>query len=332
MPILAQSSYRAPLWLRNGHLQTIWPALFRKIPLPRLWRERLETPDGDFFDIDRIPAVPGTQACRVVILSHGLEGHSRRSYMLATARALNLAGWDVVARNFRGCSGEPNRKLRLYHSGETDDLALAVQYCEALGYTDIALAGFSMGGNQKLKYVGENRLPASVRAAAGISVPCDLEGAAEVLARPSRALYMTYFLRTLREKLYLKKQQFPDALDLTGLESIRTFNEFDERFTAPMHGFRSALHYWRESGCINVLDTIRIPTLLVNAADDPFLSAGCYPQNTAATNPALTLEVPRWGGHVGFVGTGSMADWMARRVVSFFGQVCGDTRLSPHSA
>ncbi len=322
MPLVEQSSYTAPVWLHNGHLQTLWAAFFRRPPLPYLRRERLETPDGDFFDIDRIPAVPGTQASRVAILSHGLEGHSRRGYMLATARALNLRGWDVVARNFRGCSGEPNRKLRLYHSGETDDLALTVRACEASGYTTIGLVGFSMGGNQTLKYTGENVLPSSVGAAVGVSVPCDLEGAAQVLSLPSRALYMASFLRTLRDKLRLKKERFPDALDLTGLESIRTFHEFDERFTAPMHGFRSALHYWRESGCINVLEAIRIPALLINALDDPFLSEGCYPERTAAANPALTLEMPRWGGHVGFVCTGRKTEWMAGRIADFLEQVC----------
>lgn len=330
MPVL-ESSYSAPFWLHNGHVQTIWASLFRKPPQPYLWRERLETPDGDFFDIDRIPAIPGKQSSRVVILSHGLEGHSRRSYMLATANALNQKGWDVVARNFRGCSGEPNRKLRLYHSGETDDLALTVHTCERLGYTTICLAGFSMGGNQTLKYAGETILPPSVRAAAGISVPCDLEGAAEVLARPSRALYMSYFLRTLRDKLKLKKQKFPDEIDLSGLESIRTFHEFDERFTAPMHGFHSALHYWRESGCINVLDTIRIPTLLLNADDDPFLSRSCYPTRQALANPALTLEIPRWGGHVGFVDTGHRTAWMANRIAAFFDGVCGSSNIPSDS-
>ena len=329
MPVLEQSTYTSPLWLRNGHLQTLWPVLFRNPDMPALWRERIETPDGDFFDIDRIPAVAGIQSRRVAILSHGLEGHSRRPYMLTMAKILNQNGWDVVARNFRGCSGEPNRRLRLYHSGETDDLDLTVRYCERLGYAMIVLAGFSMGGNQTLKYVGERKLSPSIRAAVGISVPCDLEGAAEVLARPSRAPYMTYFLRTLRDKIRLKKRMFPDAIDTDGLESMTTFNEFDERFTAPMHGFRSARHYWRESGCVNVLDGIDVPTLLINAADDPFLSESCYPERAAASNPSLTLEVPRWGGHVGFVTPGRKPGWTERRAATFFEQVCGRSPALP---
>ena len=150
MPVVNHSSYNSPIWLRNGHLQTIWPVLFRNPPLPSLWRERLETPDGDFIDIDHIPACAGIRSGRVAILSHGLEGNSTRRYRLGMAEALNRRGWDVVARNFRGCSGEMNHTLPLYHGGETDDLHLVVQYCVSLGYGSIVLVGFSMGGNQTL--------------------------------------------------------------------------------------------------------------------------------------------------------------------------------------
>ena len=196
MPVVNHSSYNSPIWLRNGHLQTIWPVLFRNPPLPSLWRERLETPDGDFIDIDHIPACAGIRSGRVAILSHGLEGNSTRRYMLGMAEALNRRGWDVVARNFRGCSGEMNHTLPLYHGGETDDLHLVVQYCVSLGYGSIVLVGFSMGGNQTLKYLGERdrAIPSQVSAAVAVSVPCDMEGAAEVLSLPSRAPYMAYFL------------------------------------------------------------------------------------------------------------------------------------------
>lgn len=182
MPVVNHSSYNSPIWLRNGHLQTIWPVLFRNPPLPSLWRERLETPDGDFIDIDHIPACAGIRSGRVAILSHGLEGNSTRRYMLGMAEALNRRGWDVVARNFRGCSGEMNHTLPLYHGGETDDLHLVVQYCVSLGYGSIVLVGFSMGGNQTLKYLGERdrTIPSQVSAAVAVSVPCDMEGAAEV--------------------------------------------------------------------------------------------------------------------------------------------------------
>lgn len=325
MPVV-QSSYTAPLWLRNGHVQTIWPALFRNPPLPALWRERLETPDGDFVDIDHMSAVAGIRSHRLAILSHGLEGNSRRRYMLGMAQALNRAGWDVASRNFRGCSGEPNRMISLYHSGETEDLDLVIRHCERLGYGIIVLVGFSMGGNQTLKYLGEQRtVPASVRAAVGISVPCDMEGAAYVLSQPSRAPYMAYFLRTLRLKMEVKHALFPELIDITDLAHIRTFHEFDNRYTAPLHGFVSAHQYWQESGCARVLENIDIPFLLLNAEDDPFLSPGCSPRRIAEKNRAMTLEIARWGGHVGFVLPGDTY-WSEQRTVAFLERICGKPR------
>ncbi len=326
MPVVHHSTYSSPLWLRNGHIQTIWPMLFRNPPLPALWRTRLDTPDNDFIDVDFIPACAGIRSPRIAILSHGLEGNSTRRYMLGMAQALNARGWDVAARNFRGCSGEANRTLQMYHGGETDDLHLVVQHCAARGYTSIALVGFSMGGNQTLKYLGERgrTIPAQVKAAVAVSVPCDMEGAAEVLSRPSRAPYMSYFLRPLREKIAAKHAQFPDRLSLDGLERIRTFNEFDERYTAPLHGFDSARHYWRESGCLRFLEHIGVPFLLINAADDPFLSPGCYPLQLAQTHPAMTLEMPRWGGHVGFVTLWHELYWSENRAADFLEQVCRD--------
>lgn len=323
MPVVNESSYISPVWLRNGHLQTIWPVLFRNPSLPALWRERLETPDGDFVDVDHIPACAGIRSNRVAILSHGLEGDSRRRYMLGMAKALNRRGWDVVARNFRGCSGEPNRKASLYHSGETDDLHLVVEHCVALGYLHIVLVGFSMGGNQTLKYLGERErtIPAQVCAAVAVSVPCDLEGAAHVLAQPSRAPYMAYFLRTLRLKIESKHARFPDLIDIRGLKHVRSFLEFDTRYTAPLHGFTSARHYWRESGCLRLLENIDVPFLLINAADDPFLSEECYPLRVAEANKAMTLEMPHWGGHVGFVSPGHELYWSEKRAADFLGTV-----------
>ena len=325
MPVVNHSSYNSPIWLRNGHLQTIWPVLFRNPPLPSLWRERLETPDGDFIDIDHIPACAGIRSGRVAILSHGLEGNSTRRYMLGMAEALNRRGWDVVARNFRGCSGEMNHTLPLYHGGETDDLHLVVQYCVSLGYGSIVLVGFSMGGNQTLKYLGERdrTIPSQVSAAVAVSVPCDMEGAAEVLSLPSRAPYMAYFLRTLRRKVEEKHSRFPDLIDIDGLDRIRTFSEFDDRYTAPLHGFDSARHYWRESGCLRFLEHIDVPFLLINASDDPFLSPDCYPNRIAEANAAMTLEMPPWGGHVGFVTPGQDLYWSEKRAADVLEYICG---------
>ena len=322
MPLIEPSSYHPPFLLRSGNLLTLWGSKLRRFSLqwePFFTRIRLETPDGDFIDVDKLPSLPGTQSDRLVILSHGLEGNSRRKYMRGMAEAFRQAGWDVLARNFRGCSGEENRTEKLYHSGETDDLHCTVLYAASCGYTRIVLVGFSMGGCQTLKYLGENpaRVPAAVIGGIGISVPCDLEGSAERLALPSRKLYMEYFLRTLRQKIRAKASRFPDSFDPTMLSKIHTFNEFDELYTAPLYGFASARDYWRRASCAPVLAGIKVPSLIVNAADDPFLSSGCFPRSLAMQSRLLTLEIPVHGGHVGFVSSNPQCYWSESRAVEF---------------
>lgn len=319
MPVYRASGYRSPFFLRNGHAQTIFPVLFRPRPEVIQRRERLRLPD-DFIDLDLTPAAPPAPRRGVAIISHGLEGHSRRRYVQGMARALAADGWDVVARNLRGCGGEINWQPRMYHSGETGDLHATVQYCLARGYRRIALVGFSIGGNQTLKYLGENpgRVPVAVVGAVAFSVPCDMVGAAAVMERPANRVYVEYFMRSLREKIREKVALFPDLFDLTGLDAIHTFAEFDTRFTAPMHGFTSAMDYWQRSGCLTVLPAVRVPTLLVNARNDPFLSPGCFPEAEAERNPALLLETPSDGGHVGFA---TLNDdnryWSEARAVEF---------------
>lgn len=326
MPLI-DSSYRSPFWLRNGHAQTLWPVLFR--PKGRLLyqRQRIDTPDGDFLDLDILPGQAGFargQESKAVIISHGLEGNSQRAYMRGMATAFQRAGWDVIARNMRGCSGEMNRTRRITHMGDTDDLRAVVDYACECGYERLVLAGFSMGGNQTLKYLGEQpeRVPAAVQACVAISVPCDLVTAVDVLSLPSRRVYMEYFLRTLRQKMRDKARQFADFPSVDTLDSMRTFAEFDGHFTAPVHGFASALDYWARSSCGQYLHQIAIPTLLVNAADDPFLTPACYPRELARTHPYLYLEMPRDGGHVGFVTRGSdNIYWTEQRAVDFVGDM-----------
>ena len=321
MPRLLISTHAVPWYMRNGQLQTLYPALFRRtLDLAPDERVRLETPDDDFIDVDwyRAAPRPGAHNDRVVILSHGLEGHSRRGYIRGMAKACLACGWDAAARNFRGCSGEPNRQKRLYHSGETDDLDLVIRHAVDLGYRQVVLVGFSMGGNQTLKYLGENpnRVPAEVAAAATFSVPCDLVSANDVLSQPTRCHYMAYFMRTLRLKIREKHSRFPDYPSIHGLDHMRTFAPFDERFTAPLFGFASALDYWQKASCLPFLPHIRVPALLVNAADDPFLSPACTPHALAASHPKLLLEVPTHGGHVGFTLPGSPHTWAEGRVAT----------------
>jgi hypothetical protein len=286
--------------LRNPHLQTVFPTLARRIPPAPYRRERIATDDGDFLDLDW--CARGRR--RLAILSHGLEGDSDRIYIRGMTRALVREGWDILAWNFRSCSGEPNRLLRFYHSGAWEDLARVVAHAIQRDATrDIALVGFSVGGNLTLLYLGRlgSAAPSQVRAAVALSVPCDLASSAARLARPANRLYMAYFLRSLRAKIRAKMAIRPGELDDKGFESIRTFADFDARYTAPLNGFAGAADYWRRSSSRPLLPGIARPTLLINAADDPFLAPACYPLAEARANPALTLEVPAHGGHVGFV-------------------------------
>lgn len=292
-------NYRPPPWLRNGHLQSIWPTLFRRVSLPEPVPEILPTSDQDELHLDWY-----RQGCnRLAILSHGLEGHSRRPYMIGLTRALLAAGWDVLAWNFRSCGGVMNRQPRFYHSGATEDLGHVVNHGLAQGYDTVFLSGFSMGGNLTLLYLGEQseRVDSRICGAVAYSVPCDLAGSAGVLALPSRKIYMQRFLRDLQAKMEEKARHFPDLIDVSGFDSIRCFQQFDDRYTAPLHGFRDARDYWAQCSALGKLRDIRVPSLIVNAADDPFLSATCFPEKRSVLGAHVRLESPRWGGHVGFV-------------------------------
>lgn len=322
MPLLT-SSYRAPRLFRNGHLQTIYPTLCRRVPEVGYTRTRLTTPDGDFLDLDWISA----GASRVALVLHGLEGSSGRPYVRAMARALRDAGWDVVVMNFRGCSGEPNRTLRSYHMGDTGDIQTVLRdVIAARPYETVGLVGFSMGGNVILKYLAEQgeRIAPEVRAAVAFSVPCDLPAAARKMDRPSNALYTRRFLRMLREKIRAKAERFPGWIDNKPLRRMRTFREFDEYYTAPLHGFACAEDYWTRSASKPLLHRIAVPTLLVNALDDPFLTPSCYPFEEARANPLLFLEAPVHGGHVGFMEMNHAGRyWSEWRAAAFLRQHAG---------
>jgi predicted alpha/beta-fold hydrolase len=313
MPIIP-SDFRPPLFLRNGHLQTILPALLpRRIPL-RFERERWEMPDGDFLDLDW--ARKGH--ARLAILSHGLEGDSANNYIRGMAAALNAAGWDALAWNFRGCSGEPNRLPRFYHSGETGDLAAVIAHA-APAYPRIALIGFSLGGNVTLKYLGEAPPHPAVVAGVGISVPVELASSSRMLdQRWANGIYLRRFMKSLVAKVRAKALQFPDQFNVTGLEGVRTFALFDGRYTAPLHGFHDAHDYWTRSSARQFLPGITVPTLLLNARNDPFLGPECFPFSEAHLNPALFLETPPSGGHVGFLDlVRGIEPWSEQRVVKF---------------
>ncbi|MDL2307498.1 alpha/beta fold hydrolase [Desulfovibrio sp. OttesenSCG-928-C06] len=318
MPLIRESAYSAPFWLPGGHCQTIYPSFFRKVQVPDLQTYRLNTPDGDFLLLERAQASTSrsrlvgsldTTNSRVVILSHGLEGHSRRQYILGMARTFMDAGWDAIAWNFRFCSpfapdgvGEPNFAPRMYHSGETGDLRTVLEHALSLGYTEILLVGFSMGGNQILKFFGEDgdALPSEVRGGVAVSVPCDLTASCRELSRGFNKVYVKNFLKTLLLKVKRKHAQTPDLINIEGIDSIESFDEFDGRYTAPLHGFASAGDYWAKASSKQFLGGIRRPVLLLNSMNDPFLPAECLPYDAARESEYLFLETPNCGGHVGF--------------------------------
>ncbi len=313
MPVVV-SLFHPPLFLRNGHLQTILPALFRR-RLPMVFRrERLELADGDFLDLDW--ATSGGD--RLAILSHGLEGSSEDRCIRGMATRLQTTGWDVLAWNFRGCGQEPNRLPRSYHSGETGDLG-AVIALAAARYQRIALIGFSLGGNVTLKYLGEGACHPAVIAGIGVSVPIDLAASADAIDRRwSNRLYLRRFLSRLVPKIEAKALRFPEQLDATRSLSIRTLREFDDLYTAPIHGFRDAMDYWEKSSARQYLDRIRVPVLLLNARDDPFLTVESFPYAEAEKNPHFFFEAPEWGGHVGFIDSArNIRPWYESRSVEF---------------
>jgi uncharacterized protein len=313
MPFIA-SRFQPPPFLCNGHIQTLLPALLPR-PLKIVFeRERLELEDGDFLDLDWARTGRG----RMAILSHGLEGSSENGYNRGMATSLNAAGWDVLAWNLRGCSEEMNRLPRFYHSGDTVDLGTVIQFA-AKQYSQIALIGFSLGGNLTLKYLGEAEPHPSVISAVAISAPIELTASAQALdQRWSNWVYRKRFLESMISKVNAKALLFPGQLDVSHIRTVRTFREFDDRYTAPLHGFRDAVDYWRKAGARQYLDRITIPTLLLSARDDPFLTPESFPVSEAESSPFLFLEAPDSGGHLGFVDlVRGMEPWTELRVAAF---------------
>ena len=297
--------YQAPWWLPGGHLQTIAAALS---PAPRVAfrRERWETPDGDFIDLDWAGETAGGP---LLALFHGLEGSSASHYARAIAAQALESGWRCVVPHFRGCSGELNRLPRAYHSGDSAELGWILERLQA----DYA-AGISLGGNALLKLLGEQGINARVKRAAAVSAPLDLAAAGRSLDRGiSREIYTRRFLKTLRKKSLQKLQHHPGIFDAGRVRRATTFWEFDDSVTAPLHGFLGADDYWARSSSGPWLARIRIPTLVLNARNDPFMPESVL--DALGEVPAnVMLEFPRTGGHAGFPGRNR---WLAQRVLEF---------------
>lgn len=301
--------------ISNGHLQTILPNLFRKIKfiLPR--EIEISTPDGDFLQLDSYE----TTSAKLVIISHGLEGNSRRAYVRGMARNFYNQGYNVLAWNCRTCGSKMNNTMKLYHSGVSYDLKTVIEYAISLNiYTEISLIGFSMGGNITLKYLGEeaDRTPTIIKNAVAISVPVDLAGSCDEMMKPKNKIYMKRFISKLGKKLKRKAEQFPGQFTFENYDKIKNFKDFDDRYTAPYNGFSSAEDYWARASSLPYLNKIKIPTLIIQAKNDSFLSSSCYPILIAEESEFLHLEIPNGGGHVGFWSM-SQTYWHEERALEF---------------
>ena len=313
------SSYRAPWWLPGGNLQTLYATLLGHAAAG--WaRERWETPDGDFVDVDRLS---GTANAPLVVLFHGLEGDSRSHYAGALAHELAQRGWTCAVPHFRGCSGESNRLPRAYHSGDADEIGWILRRFRAqLPGVELFAAGVSLGGNALLKWLGEDAQAKDIlSAAAAVSAPVDLMSAGKALGRGFNRVYSRAFLATMKKKGEAKLERFPGLFDGAAMRRARTLREFDDVVTAPLHGFRDTDDYWTRASSKPLLRHIQVPTLLLNARNDPFLPSAALPQASEVSS-FVRCEYPQEGGHAAFVSgafPGNLT-WLPRRLAEFFAE------------
>ncbi|HRK86217.1 alpha/beta fold hydrolase [Alcaligenes ammonioxydans] len=355
---LDSSACPLPAWLPGGHLQTIHGAFFARHHHIAFVRQRIDTPDGDFLDLDwtgpglfadklasgataqpdahlsRTAArrwmqdqdwnsLPATADTHALVLFHGLEGSSRSHYIQAIAQYFRARGWIVVVAHFRGCSGFPNRMARAYYSGDSEEVSFILNTVRThLPHVRWHAAGTSLGGNAMLKYLGEAGDEVSwLQACASISVPLDLVACGRYLSesRMGRWFYSPYFLKSMRSKLQDKAHRFPGMVDTARLNQARTLRDFDDIYTAPMHGFSHALDYWTRASSKPLLRHIKVPTLVLNALNDPFVPQVSLPTIQDCSD-AILLHQPAQGGHVGFI-TGSIPGnmgWLPARLARFF--------------
>jgi predicted alpha/beta-fold hydrolase len=320
---LTLAPFRSPRWLRGSHAQTIYPFL-RKRPAIAYRRERVTTRDGDFWDFDWLPQAPGAAPdAPLVVLFHGLEGNAQSHYALLLMQHVAARGWRGVVPHFRGCSGEPNLLPRAYHSGDYDDVggileALAQRIDER---TQVFAVGVSLGGSALLNWLGRAAPEARhrVSAAATASVPLDLTAAGIAIGQGLNRIYTWHFLQTLKPKALAMARRFPGVLDARRIQRARSMWDFDDAVTAPLHGFAGADDYWTRASSKPWLARVAVPTLVINARNDPFVPAASLP-TVSEVAPAVRLEQPDTGGHAGFM-TGpapGRIDWLPRRMLQFF--------------
>ena len=318
MPVLSKPVYPIPFWLRNKHIQTIYPSLFRKVNFNYQQRERLELADGDFVDLDWFRVHANNK--KLIIITHGLEGDSRRHYVKGMAKLFTHHGYDALGWNCRSCSGEINRLPRFYHHGDTGDLRQVLHHAiETYQYEEVILTGFSMGGSLTLRILGEDpaAVPHQVKKAIAYSVPCDLLSSVKKLSLDENKIYNKRFLRKLGEKIVVKEKLFPTIISAEGYSNIKHFVDFDNRYTAPLHGFADAHDFYVRASVKPFLKNIAVPSLMVQAINDSFLSPECFCYEEAAANDSLFLEVPDNGGHCGLMLPRQEYSWAERRALDF---------------
>jgi predicted alpha/beta-fold hydrolase len=310
--------YQPPGWLSNPHAQTIYGSILAKAPHVDYRRERWETPDGDFIDVDH---VDGPDDAPLVVLYHGLEGSSRSPYARTLMAEAARTRWRGAVVNFRGCSGEPNRLPRAYHSGDAAEIDWTLRrFRTVAGSAPLVAAGVSLGGNALLKWLGEQgpRAADVIDRAAAVSAPMDLMAAGAALERGFCRVYARHFLRTMKTRAEAKHARFPGSFDVERTRRSRTLREFDDVFTAPLHGYRNTDDYWTRASAKPGLGHVAVPTLLLNARDDPFLPKQALPHEQEVSE-AITVEFPDQGGHVGFV-SGTFPGhigWLPARLLRF---------------
>jgi predicted alpha/beta-fold hydrolase len=320
MPTTSSPSYRPPWWYRGRHLQTLWGPVLRRRPPPALRRERVETPDGDFIDLDWLPG--RERGAPLVTILHGLEGSARSHYATGLLRDLEKLGWRGLVVHFRSCGGEVNRSRRMYHSGDTEDLEFVMaRLTSREPQLRVGLIGVSLGGNVMLKWLGERgeQAPPQVVAAVAISTPFNLAACASMLDRGlNRRLYTANFLSTMKAKLDKKAHLYQGVLNLPAALKAKTFAEYDRLVTAPLNGFTSEHDYWARSSSAQFLPQIRRPALLINALNDPFMPASALPRAAVTKSQWLEAAFVKQGGHAGFLeGFGGRRSWAEARALAF---------------
>jgi len=311
---IVPAAFNPAWWLPSAHLQTMWPALAPRRLNLAVRRRRIELPDGDFLDVDWVG-----ERGPIIVLLHGLGGDSTSHYARGMLRAIASRGWRAALMYFRGCSGEPNRLARGYHAGETGDLHTFITLLrQSEPQTPLAVIGYSLGGNVLLKWLGEQGNSATVEAAVAVSVPFNLANAADRVHQGFSRVYERRMLRSMQKLVTRKAARLTLPWDKRTIAAIGSLREFDDRITAPLHGFRDAEDYYARASCKPYLAAISTPTLVIHAADDPFMSPAVVPAERELS-AALTLELSPHGGHVGFVGGEPWAPhyWLETRVPAF---------------